>query len=48
MARVYCLHCIWLFQRGGVWYCGNPISDLFNKSVTPDWEKSCDYFKGKY
>ena len=47
MATVYCARCIWLYQKGGVYYCGNPICDLNNKSVTPDWGKCCDYYKEK-
>ena len=47
MATVYCARCIWLYQKGGVYYCGNPICDLNNKSVTPDWGKCCAYYKEK-
>lgn len=47
MATVYCARCIWMFERGGVYYCGNPLSDLYNKSVTPTFGKSCVYYKEK-
>lgn len=45
MATVYCLRCIWIYERGGVTYCGNPHCDLYNKSVTADWGKCCVYYK---
>ena len=45
MATVYCIRCIYLFQRGGVYYCGCPTCDLYDKAVTPDWGKCCDYYK---
>lgn len=47
MATVYCALCIYLYQKGGVYYCGNRLCDLCGKSVTPDWGKSCIYYKGK-
>lgn len=47
MATVYCLRCIWIYERGGVTYCGNPRCDLYNKSVTADWGKCCVYYKEK-
>ena len=45
MATVYCARCIWLVERGGVYYCGCKICDLYLKSVTPDFAKSCAYYK---
>ena len=45
MATVYCARCVYLFQRGGVWYCGCTTSDLYDKSVDPNWGKCCNYYK---
>ena len=45
MATVYCTRCVHLFQRGGVWYCGCTTCDLYDKAVTPDWGKCCNYYK---
>lgn len=44
---VYCLTCLWLAQRGGVYYCGNPVSNYYNGSVSPTSEKCCSYYKGR-
>ena len=46
MATVYCLHCIYLCVRGGVYYCGNKCCYTYGgHSVTPDSPKYCEYFK---
>lgn len=45
MATVYCSRCVYLFQRGGVWYCGCTTSDLYDKAVDPNWGKCCNYYK---
>ncbi|GEM_PF-6827275 len=42
---VYCCNCIWLRERGGVYVCGCPTCDLYDKAVTIDWGKCCNYFK---
>ena len=44
---VYCANCVYLFQRGGVWYCGCTTSDLYDKAVDPNWGKCCDYHKSR-
>ncbi len=48
MANVYCLHCIWLATRGGVYYCGNPSCVTYGGgSVDPTFGKYCAYFKAR-
>ena len=48
MATVYCLHCIWLVQRGGVYYCGNKVCTYGGGSVDPTYAKYCPYYKERY
>ena len=46
MATVFCLRCIWLVERGGVYYCGNKACTTYGGgSVDPTFAKYCPYYK---
>ena len=47
MAGVYCLHCIWMVEKGGLHFCGNPVCSLYNGTITIDKENWCSHYKGR-
>lgn len=47
MPTVYCGACVFLYQQGGVWYCGCPGCYYNGKSVSTSDGKNCGYFKHK-